>query len=57
MENLSREAYRTIKQMDKQELTDYLRRVYRRGYDDGKKDRINQPAAVTPGKVGAPKVN
>ncbi len=57
MENLSREAYRNIKQMDKQELTDYLRRVYRRGYDDGKKDRINQPAAVTPGKVGAPKVN
>ena len=32
---LSREEYRAIKQMDKEQLTAYLRRLYRRGYDAG----------------------
>lgn len=32
---LRREDYKTIKHMDKAQLTAYLQRVYRRGYDAG----------------------
>ena len=32
---LSRESYKTIKHMNKSELTAYLDRVYARGYSDG----------------------
>lgn len=34
-EIMTRDHYKAIKHMDKQELTAYLQRVYRRGYADG----------------------
>lgn len=49
---LRREDYKTIKHMDKAQLTAYLQRVYRRGYDAGvaaERDRTaSKPTSAVP---------
>ena len=39
---LPREEYRAIKHMDKAQLTVYLRRLYRRGYEAGAKAAMEE---------------
>ena len=41
---LKREDYKKIKRMDRQQMSDYLQRIYHRGYEVGLK--------VSTGKVG-----
>lgn len=33
---LNRETYKAVKHMDKKQMTEYLARLYRRGFEDGK---------------------
>ncbi len=49
MANLPREEYRKIKQMNNQQMSEYFRNVYQRGYDDGRKDQASQ--SVKPEKA------
>lgn len=44
---LRREDYKAIKHMDKAELTAYLERVYRRGYEVGYKAGVEALAKKT----------
>ena len=42
---LGRKDYKAIKHMDRQQMDEYLTRVYMRGYEAGMKKAVN-PAAV-----------
>ena len=43
---MKRDDYKAIKHMDKKQLTEYLSRVYRRGYEAGLKAGMAQAAKV-----------
>ena len=46
MMQLKREDYKAIKRMDKEQLTAYMVRVFRRGYDAGIKAAANAEQTV-----------
>lgn len=50
---MKRDDYKAIKHMDKQQLTAYLTRLYRRGYEAGLKAAAEQGAKAAPIPVQA----
>jgi len=45
---MKREDYKAVKHMDKQQLTAYLQRVFKRGYEAGLKAAAEQGAKAAP---------
>ena len=45
---MKREDYKAIKHMDKDQLTAYLTRVYRRGFDAGAAAMVKKSAPASP---------
>ena len=45
---MNRKDYKAVKHMDKQQLTEYLQRLYRRGYDAGLKAGMEHRANTAP---------
>lgn len=60
MPMMKREDYKAIKHMDKQELTDYLTRLYKRGYWDGVQamaTEVKNASAAAKPNLGTPETH
>ncbi len=50
---IRREDYKAIKRMSREQMSAYLQRIYRRGYDAGRKSVATNISKNNPGPVSA----